>query len=55
MIDWIITNWLVIVEGYLALVGLASVIVKLTPTIKDDTVLKNILKFTGKIIALNRK
>jgi len=44
-----------IIELYLAMVGLASVIVKITPTLKDDTILKEILKFTGKFVALNRK
>lgn len=48
-------NKLVLIEGYLALIGLASVIVKLTPTLKDDAFLKKILRFSGKFIALNRK
>ncbi len=44
-----------IIELYFAAIGLASIIVKLTPTLKDDTILKNIIKFVGKFIALNRK
>lgn len=44
-----------ILEIYLALVGIASIIVKMTPTLKDDTILKNIIRFVGKVIALNRK
>jgi hypothetical protein len=53
MIDWIVTHWATVIEVYLAIVGLASVIVKLTPTLKDDTVLLSITKFIAKFIALN--
>jgi len=55
ILGWLMTNKLVLIEGYLALIGLASVIVKLTPTLKDDAFLKKILRFSGKFIALNRK
>ncbi len=55
MLEWIITNWVELVKGYLALIGVASVIIKITPTVKDDAWLKKYLKFTGKVIALNRK
>ncbi len=55
VLEWILTNWESIIGIYFAVVGLASLIVKLTPTVKDDTVLKKILQFTGKFIALNRK
>ena len=34
--------------------GIASIIVKVTPTLKDDNILKGIIKFLGKYIALNR-
>lgn len=47
-------NWSTIVAIYLQLIGLASIIVKLTPTLKDDDVLKGIIRFLGKYIALNR-
>lgn len=50
---WVIDNWQRIIEVYLAIVGLASVIVKLTPGIKDDNILLAITKFVGKYIALN--
>lgn len=36
-------------------IAMASIIVKLTPTLKDDTILLKIVKFVGKYIALNRK
>lgn len=36
-------------------IAIASIIVKLTPTLRDDTVLLKITKFVSKHIALNRK
>ena len=54
IIAWVQSNWEVIIGGYLAIVGLASWIVKLTPTLKDDNALKGIIKFMGKYIAVNR-
>jgi hypothetical protein len=41
--------------GYLATIGLSSIVVRLTPTLKDDDVLKNMIRFVGKYVALNRK
>ena len=55
IISWFGANWGNIIQIYLYLIAAASIIVKLTPTLKDDTVLKKIIKFMGKIIALNRK
>ena len=54
IIEYIQTNWLTIVQVYLAVVGLASWVVKLTPTLKDDDALKWFIKFIGKYIAVNR-
>ena len=54
-INWIVAHWTELIEAYLALVGFASVVVKLTPTLKDDNILKNVIRFVGKFIALNRK
>ena len=53
IINWVQTHWKEIVEVYLAVVGLASVIVKLTPGIKDDNILQKIIAFVGKYLALN--
>lgn len=54
IINWVQLHWLdTIVPGYLALVGLASWIVKLTPTLKDDNVLLEIIKFVAKYLAVN--
>lgn len=38
--------------AYLCLFG--SVVVKLTPTLKDDAYFKSIIKFIGKYIALDK-
>lgn len=54
VINWFTTNWTQIVEAYLLLIGAASIIVKLTPTLKDDDALKWLIKFLGKYVALNR-
>ena len=53
--EWIVENWNEILQGYFALIGLASIVVKLTPTLKDDQILKTVIRFVGKFIALNRK
>ena len=53
MIDWIVTNWKSIAEAIAAIIGAASIIVRLTPTLKDDNILLPIVKFLGKFIALN--
>ena len=54
VITWVTTNWQDIVGIYLGVIGVASIIVKLTPTLKDDDALKWVIKFLGKYIALNR-
>ena len=53
IIDWVVTNWPVAVEAILAIIGLASVVVKLTPTMKDDAFLQKVKDFLSKYIALN--
>ena len=55
MVNWVLTHKVVLLELYFAAVGLASVVIKLTPNVKDDHVLKQVLRFTGKYLALNRK
>lgn len=54
IVGWVTENWDEIIKVYLAIVGLASVIVKLTPTLKDDDVLKGVMRFLGKYVALNK-
>jgi hypothetical protein len=55
--DWLmsaIPNWKDIADilAYACLLG--SIIVKLTPTLKDDNFLLPIIKFIGKYIALDK-
>lgn len=54
VVNWIVAHYDELIAIYLGLVGVASIIVKLTPTLKDDTVLKDIIRFIGRYIALNR-
>jgi hypothetical protein len=54
IVNWFQTNWLGISQAVAAVVGAASLIVKLTPTLKDDNFLLPIVKFLGKYIALNK-
>ena len=54
VISWFQTNWVHIVEIITSTIGIASIIVKLTPTIKDDNILKGVIKFIGKFIALDK-
>jgi len=54
VITWVQANWVQLGAAYLSLIGAASIIVKLTPTLKDDDALKWFIKFVGKYLALNR-
>ena len=54
MIDWIVANYKQIAEAIAAIIGVASIIVKITPTLRDDAFLLPIVKFIGKFIALNK-
>ena len=42
-----------IIQLVLAIIGLASVIVKITPSTKDDEILGKVKNFLSKFIALN--
>lgn len=53
LIVWFTANWDNVALAITSVIGTASVIVKLTPTLKDDNVLKGVIKFVGKYIALN--
>jgi len=54
IIAYVQDNWLTIAAIYPSIVGLASIIVKLTPSLRDDDVLKGVIRFLGKYVALNR-
>ena len=49
MIQWIIENWAYILSGILGVIVVASIIVKLTPTTKDDSVLGKIVGVLDKL------
>lgn len=49
MIQWIIENWPYILSGLLGVIVVASIIVKLTPTTKDDSFLGKLVGFLDKI------
>ena len=53
IVTWLATNWKDLVQVIAMVIGIASVIVRLTPTLKDDNILLPIVKFLGKYIALN--
>jgi len=53
VINAIIGNWDSFAEAAAYLIAAASIIVKITPTLKDDNMLKEVLKFLSKI-GLNR-
>ena len=55
VLSWVLAHKGEMVELYLALIGVASIIIKLTPTVRDDNILKGFLKFMGRYLALNRK
>jgi hypothetical protein len=54
IVNWVLNNKEVLLQGVVSVIGVASIIVKLTPTLKDDNILLPIVKFLGKYIALNK-
>ena len=54
IIAWFQNHWVEIVNVITGIITIASIIVKFTPTIKDDNILLAIIKFLSKYIALNR-
>ena len=53
IVEFVKLHWVDICSIITSVIGIASIIVKLTPTLKDDNVLLAIVKFIGKYIALN--
>jgi hypothetical protein len=51
---WFQTHYQDILFVITGLISVASVIVRWTPTLKDDTFLLKVIKFLGRYIALNR-
>jgi hypothetical protein len=54
IVTWFQLHWVDIINVLTGLIAVASIIVKLTPTIKDDNFLLAVIKFLSKYIALNR-
>ena len=54
MINFITNNWKEIADCLARIVAVASIVVKVTPTLKDDSFLLPIVKFLGRYIALNK-
>ena len=54
IVSWIQTHWMDIANVIAYAIALASIIVKLTPTPKDDAILSKIVAFLSKYIALNK-
>jgi len=52
--NWLQTNWKDVLDAIAYIIAGASIIVRLTPTISDDAILRKIVKFIGKFIALNK-
>lgn len=47
--EWILANWTKVVEVLLAIFGAIGLIVKMTPTLKDDNFFLPIIKFLGNL------
>lgn len=54
IIGYVQNHWTDLVAIITQTIGIASILVRFTPTLKDDDVLKGIVRFIGKYIALNR-
>lgn len=52
--NWFLAHWSDIVFALTSIVTGVSLIVKITPTLKDDNAWLPIVKFLSKYIALNR-
>lgn len=53
-ITWLSNHWDNIVQVIAFIIAAASIVVKWTPTIKDDNWLLATIKFLSKYVALNR-
>ena len=54
IVTWIQAHWGDIAGVIAYIIAIASIIVKITPTLKDDSALLGVIKFLGKYIALNK-
>jgi len=54
IINWVMEHSQALINLVCYTIAAASIIVKLTPTIDDDNLLKAVIKFLGKFIALDK-
>lgn len=54
VVQWVVANSKDLLMIVTSIIGIASIIVKLTPTPKDDEVFGKIYAFISKYIALNK-
>lgn len=52
--EWLINNWDTIIAAFGAFVAFASVVVKLTPTKKDEEILAKLIKILEPLSLFNR-
>jgi len=52
---WLLANWAEICEGLLALYGAIAIVVKITPTKKDDKILEILQPALDKLEAVTKK
>lgn len=53
--DWIVAHWDDVALLITSVIGVASIVVRLTPSPSDDVVLGKVKGFISKFIALNPK
>jgi SepF-like predicted cell division protein (DUF552 family) len=53
-VKWVIEHWGDIANAIAYIIAGASVIVKVTPTLRDDNILLGVIKFLSKYVALNK-
>ncbi len=53
IIEWVLANKMLLVSLLTSIIGTASIIVKITPSTKDDAILGKVKGFISKFIALN--
>ena len=54
LLTWIEAHWDDVAKIIAMIIGIASIIVRLTPSVRDDNFLLPVIRFVGKYIALNR-
>lgn len=55
LVHWIQEHWDDLVFIYTSIVGIASIVIKLIPTLKKDNPALPVVKAVGKYVALNRE